>query len=133
MKFRDLNKKYGLSKNRFRELYYYCLQYEEWQDELKHNIDTVGTSTIDDMPKGSNNTNATEKLVIRRSRLLEQCKLLEQTAIETDSELYQYILKAVTTEYINYNYLQTIMNIPCSRNTFYDRRRKFYYLLSKKI
>ena len=79
----------------------------------------------------------TENLIVVRYekgyRESFKCKLIEQTAMETDSELYQYIIKAVTNEYVTYKYLQTIMNIPCSRNTYYDRRRKFYYLLSKKI
>ncbi|MXP77257.1 hypothetical protein GN277_18300 [Lachnospiraceae bacterium WCA-9-b2] len=33
---RPINKKkYEISKHRFLELYYYCMQYREWVDELE--------------------------------------------------------------------------------------------------
>lgn len=131
---RPLNeKKYNISKHRFAELYNFCLQYNEWKDELKYKTDSVASPVITDMPSSHSNQSNVEALALRRKQLEEKCKLVEQTAIETDPDLYQYILKAVTTEYVTYNYLETIMNIPCSRNTYYDRRRKFYYLLSQKM
>ena len=86
------------------------------------------------MPKGSGGTgNATEDLAIRRAMLSKNCELVEQTCIEADEGIYQWILKAVTNEGIGYTYLKERMDIPCSRNTYYERRRKFYWLLSKKI
>ena len=129
---RPLNKqKYCISSNRFRELYYHCLQYSEWRDELKHKTDSLNGINLEEI-KTKNVSSATENLAIRRSQLMKKCELIEQTAIEADPELYQYILKAVTSEGISYNYLYTIMDMPCSRNTWYDRRRKFYFLLSEK-
>ena len=57
---RPLNKsKYGISKNRFWELYYWCLQYGEWKDELKYKTDTVGSMEITDMPTSHNPGDAT--------------------------------------------------------------------------
>lgn len=65
--------------------------------------------------------------------MLEQnCRLIEQTAIEADSEIYQYLLKAVTQEGLTYGYLKMNMDIPCGKKLYYDRRRKFYWLLSSK-
>ena len=126
-------KKYNISKHRFAELYHFCLQYPEWKDELKYKTDSVGSIEITDMPGSHNTESAVEKLAIRRAELEKRCKLIERTALETDPDIYQYIIRAVTTEYVTYNYLYTVMGIPCSRNTYYDRRRKFYYLLSQKI
>lgn len=132
-KVRTLNTKYGISKNRFKELYYWCLQYNEWKDELKYKTDTVKAIEAHDMPGGSGSIGSpTERLAMRRSKLEENCRLIEQTAIETDPDLYQYILKAVTDEGITYRYLSLIMGIPCSQNTYYERRRKFYWLLNQK-
>ena len=76
---------------------------------------------------------ATEHLVIRRMKLRERCELIEQTAIEADPDLYPYILEGVTAEYASYKYLRQVKEIPCGKNMYYDRRRKFYWLLSKKI
>lgn len=126
-------KKYNISKHRFRELYYFCLQYQEWLDELKYKTDDVSSVGITNMPTSHNTNSNVERLALRRAQLEEKCKILEQTAIEADPELYQYILKAVTNEGISYNYLKMIMNIPCGKKMWYDRRRKFYYLLSEKI
>ena len=114
-------------------MYYWCLQYNEWKDELKYKTDTVKAIETHDMPMGGRGMRSpTEELAMRRARLEENCRLIEQTAIETDPELYQYILKAVTNEDITYRYLSLIMEIPCSHNTYYDRRRKFYWLLNEK-
>ena len=126
-------RKYNISKHRFRELYYFCLQYQEWLDELKYKTDDVSSVGITNMPTSHNTNSNVERLALRRAQLEEKCKILEQTAIETDETLYQYIIKAVTNEGVSYNYLKMIMNIPCCKNVWYDRRRKFYYLLSQKI
>ena len=134
MNVRPLNdKKYNISKHRFRELYYFCLQYQEWLDELKYKTDDVSSVGITNMPTSHNTNSNVERLALRRAQLEEKCKILEQTAIEADETLYQYIIKAVTNEGVSYNYLKMVMNIPCCKNVWYDRRRKFYYLLSQKI
>lgn len=68
-----------------------------------------------------------------RKELRRKMKTVEQTALEADGELYQYLLKAVTNEGITYAHLQMLMDIPCGDQKYYRARRKFYYLLSKKI
>lgn len=126
-------KKYDISAHRFLELYHFCLQYNEWQDELKYKTDTVKSIEVSDMPSAHSNADATQQLAIRRAQLTSKCELVEQTAIEADADIYPYILKAVTNEGITYKYLKSIMNIPCGKDMYYDRRRKFYWLLSQKI
>ena len=56
--------KYGISKNRFWELYYWCLQYGEWKDELKYKTDTVGAMKFTDMPTSYNHRNSPHNLAI---------------------------------------------------------------------
>ena len=124
--------KYGISKNRFMELYYWCLQYGEWREELKYKTDTLKSMSLTAMPSAHNLADVTQQLAIKRVMLEQNCRLIEQTAIETDPDIYQYILKAVTEEEITYEYLRMMMEIPCSHNTYYDRRRKFYWLLDKR-
>lgn len=126
-------KRYQISRHRFFELYHYCLQYNEWRDELRYNTDTVGAIANDGMPHGSNVSDATGRLGVHRAHLLRRCELIEQTAIEADGDIYPYILKAVTNERITFQYLRTVMSIPCGKDMYYDRRRKFYWLLSQKI
>jgi len=45
--------------------------------------------------------------------------------------LHRYILKAVT-EGLSYTYLRTRMDIPCGKDMYYDRYRKFFWLLSQE-
>ena len=101
--------KYNISKYRYMELIYFCLQYNEWKKMIED-----------------------ENIILCEIELKYKCKLIEQTAIEADAELYPYILKAVTNEGVSYNYLKMVYNIPCGKDVYYDRRRKFYCLLSEK-
>lgn len=127
-------KKYEISKHRFLELYHFCMQYQEWKTELKYQKDTVKGIVNTDGIRGSGGMgSATEHLVIRRMKLRERCELIERTAIEADPDLYPYILEGVTAEYASYKYLRQVKEIPCGKDMYYDRRRKFYWLLSHKI
>lgn len=130
---RALNyEKYNITNNRFRELYYWCLQYHEWKDELKYNTNTVRSIEITDMPTSHNGSDATQKLAMRRAHLEKNCKLIETCAREADPDIYPYILKAVTEDGITYRYLYMVMGIPCGKKMYYARRRKFYWLLNQK-
>ena len=126
-------KKYNISPHRFAELRHHCLQYNEWKDELKYKCDTVKSIEITDMPITHGSSDATQALSIRRAELSSKCEIIEQTAKEADLDLWEYILKAVTNENVTYNYLFMTCNIPCGKKMYYDRRRKFYWLLSQKI
>lgn len=130
---RPLNRsKYGISKNRFKELYYWCLQYHEWRDELRYKADTVRSIEITDMPAVHGGSDPTQQLAVRRAELEQNCQMIEETAMEADPDIYQFLLKAVTNEDITYRYLKMIMGIPCGKKMYYDRRRKFYWLLDQK-
>jgi len=118
----------GLSKNRYRELKYFCMQYQEWVEELKSINYNLQSYKIDDLPKSNNIGKPTEELAIRKIKLEKKIKIIKQTAIETSSVLYQELLKNIT-QGIPYEYL----NIPYSRCHFYRIRNLFFNLLDKKI
>lgn len=103
--------KYKLTKNRYLYAYYYALLYNEWKDQ--YNTGLLHQEECEQLRK--------------------KMELIEQTAIEADGNIYQYILKAVTNAGVTYHYLKTVMNIPCGKDMYYDRRRKFYWLLAQKI
>lgn len=69
--------------------------------------------------------------VEERSRYLERMQAVERAAMEADPYLASYILKAVT-EGLSFNYLKARLEIPCSRDMYYDRYRKFFWLLDKE-
>lgn len=125
-------KKYDISSHRFMELYHFCLQYNEWKQELRACNDTLHSAEITGMPKGSGHSDATAKLAMRRVELTRKCELIEQTAKEAEPDIAEYIMKAVTNEGITFNYLHQMMNIPCGKDYYYERRKRFYWLLSQK-
>jgi hypothetical protein len=135
LRIRPINEdKYGISKHKFLEVKYHCLQYPEWRKELANLTDAIKGMQYGQEGKGSKSqASSTERLAIKRLELEEKCKRIEQTAIETDPEIYQWLLEGVTTEYATYRYLRDAKGIPCGDQKYYKTRRKFYWLLSQKI
>ena len=135
MRIRPINEdKYGISKHKFLEVKYHCLQYPEWRKELANLTDAIKGMQYGQEGKGSKSqASSTERLAIKRLEPEEKCKRIEQTAIETDPEIYQWLLEGVTTEYATYRYLRDAKGIPCGDQKYYKTRRKFYWLLSQKI
>ena len=121
---------YGISGSRYKELCGFCEQYPEWVDELTYMANIVHSKVITDMPVHHGQSNPQEELAIRRAELSIKTELIEQTAIEADGDLYQYIIKSVCYRKPIW-YLTDIMHMPCSDAKFRDMRRYFFYLLSK--
>lgn len=127
---RNVVASYNISKHRYMELYHYCMQYQEWKEELK---DMQGLRAHENTGGSNGKSDPTAQTAIRMAELDKRCKIIEDTATETDEQLAAYILAAVTREGNTYKYLSLQKKMPCGHNLFYKLRRKFYYLLSKKI
>ena len=124
--------KYYIDKHRYYELKHFCLQYKEWKKAYELcNDSIIYTTNIDDNFTGSiMPSDLTAKYAIKKAEYAERIKKVELAAKEADEYLYEYILKAVT-EGLSYTYLKTRLNIPCGRDMYYDRYRKFFWLLSE--
>ena len=120
-------KNYSISSARYRELKYFCLQYDEWKAILNSEASALKAVRISDMPSSHNISDETALIALKRAEVGEKCDMIEQSAVETDPEISPYIIKNVT-QGILYEY----MDIPCGRRQFYQARRKFFYILSKK-
>lgn len=117
---------YNISRAKYNELKYFCMQYGEKKQELHKNYG-IGAISSDGLPKGNLPGNPTEIVAIRNAALKKDIDLIEQTAMEADSEIYHWLIKNVT-EGIPYEFMQ----VPLSRTKFYDSRRYFFYLLSQR-
>lgn len=126
--------KYYISKQKFLTARHFCLQYNEWRDEYRV-LAGGGISGIssDGMPHGSNVSNPTELKAVRMAELSKKISLVECTALEAGEDIAEWVLKGVTSEDASFNYLKTVMGLPCEKDMYYDRRRKFYWLISQKI
>lgn len=123
--------KYYIDKHRYYELKHFCLQYKEWKKAYEAcNESMIFTSTVDRMPGGNTPSDLTAKYAVKRAQYAERIRLVEEAAMEADDFLYNYILKAVT-EGLSYTYLKSKMDIPCGRDMYYDRYRRFFWLLNE--
>lgn len=123
--------KYHIGKHRHYELKHFCLQYPVWKKEYDACSEAVifGT-TFDRMPSANGRSDLTARYAIKKAYYSEKIKLIERAALEADEFLCPYILKAVT-EGLSFTYLKSRLGMPCSRDTYYDRYRRFFWLLSE--
>lgn len=123
--------KYYIDKHRHYELKHFCLQYPDWKRTYAE-IDgsTIATTSFNKIPSGNLPGDPTGKRAVAKARLSERIKMIESIARETDDYIYDYILKAVT-EGLSYTYLKSRLDIPCGKDMYYDRYRRFFWLLNK--
>lgn len=119
--------KYWIDKHRHYELKHFCLQYPEWKRAYR-SFPGLASSVSERFSNSISHSDPTARHAIRKADYIERIRLVERVADETDEILCDYILKAVT-EGLSYTYLRTKMNMPCSRDMYYDRYRRFFWLL----
>lgn len=121
--------KYWIDKNRYYELKYFCLQYPLWKYAYD-SLDGLRVRSFDlTKIQASSGADFLGSIMDERTLYSERMELVEKAAREADPYLASYILKAVTEGH-SFNYLKSRLEIPCSRNTYYDRYRRFFWLLS---
>lgn len=120
---------YGISKNRYRELKAFCLQYDEKKSKVRYGIPAVQS---DGIPSGNFKQSQVEKQAIENSAFLRDIRMIEEAAIKADPGVWKYILRSVTQglsyEYIEYD--EELGKIPMCRRDFYGTRKLFYSILN---
>lgn len=127
----SMKNKYWIDKHRHYELKHFCLQYPTWKRTYKA-LEQLGMTmtTYEHTPSNGALSDVTAKYAMRKHYYSSKIELVEKAAKAADQDLYLYILKAVT-EGVSYTYLRSRMGIPCGRDMYYDRYRKFFWLLSE--
>lgn len=124
--------KYWIDKHRYYELKHFCLQYPIWKKAyLALDGLSKASSDVVCVLKSNSYSDPTEKCAIAKAYYSERISMVERATKEADPDLANYILKAVT-EGFSFNYLKASLEIPCSKDTYYDRYRRFFWLLSKE-
>lgn len=122
---------YWISKHRHYELKHFCLQYPMWKKEYAlSGIPSISSAMKERFSSTNMPGDPTASFAMKRAYYAERIELIEKTAKDADKFLYEYILKAVT-EGLSYTYLKAKLKIPCSRDMYYDRYRRFFWLLSE--
>lgn len=123
--------KYYIDKHRYYELKHFCLQYPEWKRAYAELEDVaLPLSMIERVSTSNLPGDPTAKRALMRFFYSERIKIIEKAAMEADPYLYSYIIKGATEEK-SYAYLKSRLEIPCGKDMYYDRYRKFFWLLNK--
>ena len=123
---------YYISRHRFYELKHYCLQYYEWK-KLKCELEDI--LSFDKTGLGQNATewaDPTGNIAVKIDGLNRKMEQIEKLTRLTDPFIQRYLFKAVT-EGLSYTYLKTALGMPCSKEYFYRRYRKFWWMLSQEL
>lgn len=122
---------YYLPMHRYRELRHHCLQYPEWQ-ELYHFAAWPEAGQAKVLGDKGYVTSPIEDIVLLREVYLRRIQLIERVVRSVDADIYRWLLKGVTEE-VTYEWLRLMLEIPMSRNSYYQRYHKFYWLLDKMM
>lgn len=124
--------KYWLERHRYYELKHFCLQYPIWKQahDALEGLSKRPADLAIFVKSSQMHGDPTARCAESRLYFKDRMELVEQAAIGADPELYTYILIAVT-EGLSYETLKMRYSIPCCRDVYYDRYRRFFWLLDK--
>lgn len=128
----ELSKKnpYWIEKHRYYELKHFCLQYPIWQ-KARAALKGLSQCPIGETIFARDFGDPTAKCAEARMFYSERMELIEKVAMETDAELSDYILKAVT-QGISYDHLKARLGIPCCKDVYYELYRRFFWILNRE-
>ena len=114
-----------MSKHRRLELEHFCLQYFEWKEEFL----SLNFFPVCDFGESERTiiSDTTSKNALRALELREKMEMAEKTAeiIDISKEIFIAVTLGKT-----YSYFEA-KHCPFGRDLFYDRLRRFYFLLDK--
>ncbi len=113
------------------ELKNFCSNYRTWKWELDH-FNLNEESPVFHKYEGRKSINdPTGNKAMLKAGYIEKINMVKSAAKEADSEIWKWILHAVIDN-LTYEYMKYQMGMKIDRDTFYDRRAKFYWILDKK-
>lgn len=121
-----------LDKHEFYTAYHFALNYLPW---VMARNELLGLKSLDDMAGvvGSLPGDPVGSAAVQVATLSNHIEMIETAAKEAGEDLAKWILLGVTNERLGYNTLRMRYGIPCGKNEYYERRRKFYWLLSRQL
>lgn len=139
-KIKVLSKKsaYFIDKRTFYQAYYFALGYNEWKEQYASMIGSaIKAVDYNGMPNGNETGDPTARIGMRTYAIKTRIDAIESVAKAAGQDLWPFLLYGVTHDQVTFNHLDSdrcpIGRIPCGHTKYYQMRRMFYYLLSKKI
>lgn len=123
---------YWIERHRYYELKHFCLQYRIWK-KARAAIDGMNPSRLEIAVRSQtgNVSNPTASAAEARLFYTNRIEMVENAARETDPVIGAFILAGVT-EGVSYDILNARSPIPCSKDTYYNLYRRFFWLLNKE-
>ncbi len=124
--------KYYVPEQVYLTVVHFCRQYPLWKAELEINPNTQ--KAIDysrDVVQTSNQFDQTSEIAMDRKMIADKKELVEKTAHEVAGVFAKWLLLGVGHGLTYYQLVDK--GIPCGKDMYYDIRRKFYFVLSKRI
>ena len=123
--------KYYIDRERYYELKHFCRQYPIWK-KAKASLTGLASRPNDLalFDKKGQKSDPTARCAEARLYYTNRMALVEETAYAADPDLAKYILIGVI-EGLPYDILTVKYNIPCGKDLYYNRYRRFFWLLSK--
>lgn len=123
--------KYWIDRHRYYELKHFCLQYPTWKETYRmYESPQISASTFEQIRSSNVPSDPTARYATLKAQYGEKIDMIEKAAKRADEELHTYILKAIT-EGLSYTHMKTKMNIPCGKDMYYDRYRRFFWILDQ--
>ena len=122
---------YWIERHLYYELKHFCLQYPLWKKEYdiidgaSKRGDDLGT-VIQISGYGDPTAQAAEAMIYLSTRM----DMVKKAAADSDELLAKYLVIGITEGW-SYDVLKARLEIPCGKDTYYDRYRKFFWLLDK--
>jgi len=121
-----------LPREDFLTALHYALRYPMWEKEIETPPDTAQAIRYDrDRVQTSGDYDPVQTTAIRREEIGRKMALVDKVCLEVGKEL-SYYLKLGVCYGLTWWQLEA-KGIPCSRNTYYTMRKRFYFELSLRI
>ena len=120
---------FGIDKWEYQELRALCRQYDQKRLELESAL-AISSPSMDGSPHGGGGINKpVENAALRRERLLEDVRIIEEAARETSGGTWRAAMIESCCRGVGYDSIPFHMLPTSNRSAFFKARREFFYRL----
>ena len=121
-----------MTKNRYLELKYFCLQYSDYKRKIReYESGKIPGRSFSEI-KSKDILDLTAECAVSAAFYKDKTDAIEYAAKACDRDIGSYILIAVTRGF-SFPKMKTQYDLPCERDMYYDRRRRFFDILDAEL
>jgi len=124
--------KYSLPREDYLTAIHYSLRYPLWLEELRTAADTGAIRYDKEKVQTSNSSDPTYEVAVRMGELTDKINLIDNTILEAAGDVYAPYLRYSVCHGLTYDQC-CAKGLFQGRRQFYEMRRYYFFLLSRKI